>query len=61
MRIKNYERLVDQMQVGKVYRRHELLPFSKSLDRDLTNLIEEGVVSRLSAGLYCIQQRLICA
>jgi len=37
---------------GKVYRRSELTKWSKSVDRDLEMLLEDGTLQKLSQGLY---------
>lgn len=37
---------------GKVYRRSDLAKWSKSIDRHLEALVEEGILQKLSQGLY---------
>lgn len=44
--------LESHLRAGRVYRRDELLPFSKSLDRDLSLLTTKGALEKLGAGLY---------
>jgi hypothetical protein len=39
---------------GHVYRREDLLEFSNAIDRHLDNLVEEGVLEKLSQGLYYV-------
>lgn len=39
---------------GKVYRREELAEWSKSVDRHLEELLNEGVLEKLSQGLYYV-------
>lgn len=39
---------------GKVYRRNELSEWSKSVDRHLDELLQEGVLEKLSQGLYYV-------
>ncbi len=39
---------------GKVYRRDELCEWSKSVDRHLDELLKEGVLEKLSPGLYYV-------
>ena len=40
------------MDGGKVYRRADLAQWSKSVDRHLTQLVNEGALKKLSGGLY---------
>lgn len=51
-RMKNTEKLKNDMQLGKVYRRQDLKGLSTSVDRDLKSLVEKGEVRKLSGGLY---------
>ena len=46
------EELKGRLQPGSVYRRHDLAKWSKSVDRHLDELLEEGVLQKLSQGLY---------
>lgn len=52
MKVKQSQRLYQQMKEGKVYRREELLSFSSALDRDLKELVSAGLVSKPASGLY---------
>ena len=45
-------RLLAAMKPGQVYRRKKLNEYSKSVDRELAELISKGAVQRLSTGLY---------
>ncbi len=44
--------LKKHLRPGRVYRRSELLPWSKSVDRHLKQLVEEGVLVKQAGGLY---------
>ena len=44
--------LLKAMKTGKVYRRKDLEPYSRSIDRDLANLTQRGEVEKLASGLY---------
>lgn len=46
------EKLKTHLQEGQVYRRNDLTKWSKSVDRHLHALIEEGVLQKLSQGIY---------
>ena len=52
MNTKSYENLASHLRAGRVYRRDELLSFSKALDRDLSLLTSKGVLEKVGAGLY---------
>ncbi len=52
MKSSNAKKLKDVLQLGKVYRRDMLEPYSKTLDRSLKSLAKEGDVKKLSQGLY---------
>jgi hypothetical protein len=41
-----------QLKPGRAYRREELARFSTSVDRHLKQLVEQGVLKKLSGGLY---------
>ncbi|MBL7836818.1 MAG: hypothetical protein JNM67_04840 [Bacteroidetes bacterium] len=43
-----------QLRGGKVYRRSELSEWSKAVDRHLDELLKEGVLEKLSQGLYYV-------
>lgn len=46
------EQLKTHLQEGQVYRRNDLTKWSKSVDRHLQALLEEGVLQKLSQGVY---------
>lgn len=46
------EELKKHLKRGKVYRRADLSKWSKSVDRHLEELVKEGTLQKLSAGLY---------
>ena len=47
------ERVGRRMELGEIYRRAELVEYSRCLDRDLRVLVEAGEVRRLWRGVYC--------
>jgi hypothetical protein len=46
------DELKKHLKCGKVYRRSDLAKWSKSVDRHLEALVEEGILQKLSQGLY---------
>lgn len=46
------QQLKRQLKLGEVYRRTELANWSKSVDRHLDELVQEGTLQKLSQGLY---------
>lgn len=52
MRSKTLENLKGHLRPGVLYRRRDLAPWSKSVDRHLKALTEEGVLEKLAPGLY---------
>lgn len=46
------QQLKKQLKPGEVYRRTELANWSKSVDRHLDELVQEGTLQKLSQGLY---------
>lgn len=48
----SHEKLSHHLKPGRIYRREALLPFSKSIDRDLITLIKEGILEKVGGGLY---------
>ena len=50
-------KLKQHLRPGQVYRRADLLPWSNAVDRHLKQLVEEGVLSKLSGGLYYCPKR----
>ncbi len=52
MKVSSEQKLYAAMKEGRVYRREELLNFSKALDRDLDKLVSESFLRKPHAGLY---------
>lgn len=50
--MKKLEELKKQLKRGQVYRRNSLLKWTKSVDRHLEALVEDGTLEKLSQGLY---------
>lgn len=48
----SYSKLDAQLEMGHVYRRDTLVPFSKAVDRDLIILTSKGILEKIGAGLY---------
>jgi hypothetical protein len=48
------EELKSHLKQGQVYRREELSEWSNAIDRHLDKLVDEGVVEKLSQGLYYV-------
>lgn len=46
------ENLKKKIRKGRVYRREDLAKYSKSIDRHLAELVEEGLLIKLTQGLY---------
>ena len=56
-KVKNMSRLEElksHLKQGQVYRREELSEWSNAVDRHLDKLVEEGVLEKLSQGLYYV-------
>ncbi|HDY72486.1 MAG TPA: hypothetical protein ENH50_12570 [Nitrospirae bacterium] len=47
------ERLKKHLKPGQVYRRADLKPWSKAVDRHLKQLVADGTLQKMSQGLYC--------
>ena len=47
-------RLVGELRAGRVYRREDLAPFSKAVDRHLRELVASGDLTKLAQGLYYV-------
>lgn len=47
------QELKKHLKRGKVYRRADFSKWSKSVDRHLDELVQEGTLEKLSQGLYC--------
>lgn len=52
MRQLSHEQLYANLTAGKVYRRSQLLSFSNALDRDLDVLVKQGLLEKVSSGMY---------
>lgn len=50
--MKALESLKQHLTEGALYRRHDLLAWSKSVDRHLQELVKEGALKKLRGGLY---------
>lgn len=44
--------LMNHLELGKVYRRETLMPYTKAVDRDLKTLSTSGVLRKVAPGLY---------
>lgn len=44
--------LVQHVRAGKVYRREDLVPYSTSVDRELQQLVAQGLLQKLAQGMY---------
>jgi hypothetical protein len=51
------DELKQHLEQGKVYRRSDLTKWSKSVDRHLDLLLEEGILQKLSQGLYYVPEQ----
>jgi len=52
--MKKVEVLRGKLQKGRAYRREDLAQWSTSLDRHLSQLVEDGVLKKLAQGLYYV-------
>ena len=50
--MKSLDNLKKRLRPGQVYRRADLEKWSKSVDRDLAKLVEDGTLTKVSRGLY---------
>jgi hypothetical protein len=53
------QQLKKQLKPGEVYRRTELANLSKSVDRHLDELVQEGTLQKLSQGMYYFPKETI--
>lgn len=44
--------LMSHLELGKVYRRETLMPYTKAVDRDLKSLSNSGTLKKVAPGLY---------
>lgn len=51
------QRLLNELNYGKVYRRQELAALSKSVDRDLKKLTSSGSLKKVGNGLYLYPEK----
>jgi len=52
--MKKVEALRSKLRKGKAYRREDLVRWSTSIDRHLSQLVEEGVLKKLAQGLFYV-------
>lgn len=52
MRVKGTDQILEAMKPGSVYRRNKLAMFSKAIDRDLKELLQNGRIRKAASGLY---------
>jgi len=57
--MKQLERLKKRLKAGEVYRRSDLGKWSKSVDRHLRELVEEGFLQKLQNGLYYYPKKTV--
>jgi hypothetical protein len=50
----NQEKLRKQLVPGRVFRREEIEKYSTSVDRDLSNLLQEGLICKAARGVYFV-------
>lgn len=50
--MRNTAKLMNNLEMGKVYRREALMPYTKAVDRDLKSLSKSGALKRVAPGLY---------
>jgi hypothetical protein len=55
--MKQFEELKKYLKPGQVYRRRELEQWSNAIDRHLKQLIEKGILEKMSQGLYYCPKR----
>lgn len=47
------------LRAGKVYRREQIQAYSKSVDRDLQNMLKLGKLKKLNKGLYYVPKKTV--
>ena len=57
--MKKLNKLKVHLKPGRSYRRADLVPFSKSVDRHLRELLCEGVLKKLSPGMYYCPEKSV--
>lgn len=50
--MKSNAKLMSNLEMGRVYRREALVPFTKAVDRDLKSLSKDGTLKKVAPGLY---------
>lgn len=55
--MKALENVKAHLKPGQVYRRNDLAKWSRSVDRDVAGLVNEGVLVKVSQGIYQCPQR----
>jgi hypothetical protein len=51
--------LKKHLRPGRVYRRGDLMPWSRAVDRHLRQLVEEGTLTKLAGGLYACPKQTV--
>jgi hypothetical protein len=59
LHMKKLEQLKGHLKPGRVYRREDLTRWSTSVDRHLKQLVESGVLKKLSGGLYAYPKETV--
>jgi len=57
MHTKSAQKLFSYLKPGVVYRREDLLLYSKAIDRDLTTLTKQGFLQKVSPGVYYVPRK----
>ncbi len=57
--MKALDRVKKHLVAGQVYRRSELAAFSTNVDRTLQSLVKEGLLKKLSTGLYLAPKKTV--
>src|ERR1700730_18470868 len=53
------EQFKQHLRPGRVYRRQELAQWSKTVDRHLKQLVEDGTLTKLAGGLYAYPKQTV--
>lgn len=57
--MKQLEKLKTKLKPGEVYRRADLVKWTSAVDRHLQQLVMEGVLEKLSGGLYYVPEKSV--
>lgn len=57
MHTKSAQKLFSCLKPGVVYRREDLSPYSKAVDRDLITLTKQGFLQKVSPGVYYVPRK----